>query len=217
MAVNWFEGGRRISKLAMAFVALGGVAYVVFVSEPMPTLSSRGPTQPWFVSGKDCEDPSYARYLWDYDWGGKKRGVVLCFLSLDNGQVPYAVAPTPPEEIAKVEKEDRERQARGEPPPLRFSSPWFYTADAYDSRVQTYVSDAAAKLQLSPEVRERLNADRSAARWRAHIKAFNDALPWVVGLCAFLWALTAILGWIMRGFAGVPKGADFRPRNGAED
>lgn len=212
MAVNWFEGGRRISKLFMTLVALGGLAYVIFVNEPTPTLSIRGPTMPWFVNDEECKSPSYERHLWDYDWGGKKRGLTLCFMALDNGTIPYAVAPTPPEVKRREEAEDRAREARGEPPPLErlIKSPWFYGASEYDSRVQAYVNQSVADLKVTPELRQRLIDTRAKARWRAHRQAFDEAAPWVLGICAFIWLFTAVMGWIVRGFAGVPSGQDFK-------
>src|SRR4051794_4189236 len=80
VAVNWFEGGRRISKLFMVLVAAGGAAYVCFINVPKPTLTSRGPTMPWFVSDDDCPTAAYERGLYDYDWGGSKPGLTLCYL-----------------------------------------------------------------------------------------------------------------------------------------
>jgi hypothetical protein len=34
----------------------------------------------------------------------------------------------------------------------------------------------------------------------------------VLGICAFIWLFAAVMGWIIRGFAGVPSGQDFKPR-----
>lgn len=151
-----------------------------------------------------------------YDWGGSSRGLKLCYLDID-GRIPYAVAPTPPEETRRQEAEDKARKARGEPPPIRLNMPWFYTASEYDSRVQAWVRQSRADLKLTPELRQRFASSRSAAHWRARKQAFNDAAPWVLGLCAFIWLLTAVVGWIVRGFAGVPQGQDFKVNTKARD
>jgi hypothetical protein len=212
MSVNWFEGGRRISTLLMVLVAAGGLAYVAFINEPTPMLSSRGPEMPWFVGDADCKYPSYQRVLPDLEWGGKNPGLALCFLALDNDKIPYAVAPTPPEEKARQareEAEDRTRIARGEPPPIRLASPWYYTDDSYSPRVDAYVAKSVADLKVTRELREQLN--KTPWRFRAHKRAFKEALPWVLGLCIGIWLITAVIGWIVRGFAGVPTGQDFRP------
>jgi hypothetical protein len=147
-----------------------------------------------------------------YDWGGAKPGLILCYLDID-GKVPYAVAPTPPEAKLQEERqaaEDQAKMARGEMPPIRFSNPWFYTADEYDDKVQTYIEQSVASLKVTPDLRQSLKDSRSKVWWRTHKHAFDDALPWVLGLCAAIWLVTAVLGWIVRGFAGVPSGQDFR-------
>lgn len=194
----------------MGLVALGGVVYIAFPGEPTPTLTIRGPTMTWFVSEEDCPSTAHVEYLWGFSWGGDKPGLNLCFLDID-GQIPYAVAPTPPAEALRNELEDQRRKAAGEPPPLRLNAPWFHTGSEYDWQVVKWTKESAASLKITPELRERLKAAQSSARWRAHKEAYLEAAPWVVGICAFLWAITAAMGWIIRGFAGVPKGKDFRP------
>lgn len=203
----------------MAISAVGGAIYTLFPSEPMPTLTTRGPTMPWFVSQEDCLSPAYERSLWDYDWGDSKRGLKLCFLALKNGEIPYAVAPTPPEEIERLKKEKeaelaeiKASVARGEPPKiqLRVDAPWFFTAPEYSELVQDHIEKSIAELNLTPQLRQKLEEARSPARWLAKINAFKDAFPWVAGFCFCIWVLTAVVGWIVRGFAGVPAGRDFR-------
>jgi hypothetical protein len=210
LAVNWFEGGRRISKLLMALVAAGGAVVSYEAYDPRPVVASRGPTMPWFVNDEVCKYPSYERTLVDYDWGGKKPGLTLCFLALDNGKIPYAVAPMPPEEKAKEEAEDRTREARNEPPIVRLTAPWFYTDDSYSARVSAYTEKAVADLKIEPQLRERLTS--TSWRWRAFKRALDQVFPWVVGLCVGIWLITAVIGWIVRGFTGVPTSIDFRPK-----
>ena len=101
--------------------------------------------------------------------------------------------------------------ARGEPPTLIFDTPWFYTAGEFDARVNAYVSQSVADLKIAPELRQRLKDTRSSVRWQAHKKAFDEGAPWVFGLWVFIWLFTAVMGWIVRGFAGVPSGQDFKP------
>ncbi|XAP78261.1 hypothetical protein ABC955_00320 [Citromicrobium bathyomarinum] len=214
MAINWFEGGRRISKLCMGIVVAVGAATVLWRNDPDPVLSSRGPTMPWFVSPDSCPENAYVRYLWDYDWGGNDPGLRLCFLPLPNGSIPYAVAPTPPDELEREAQDKRDnemRMANGEPPKLTIQSPWFYGAPEYDERVQSYVSGSISNLRITPELATRLRDSMSTVRWNDRKKAFNEALPWVAGICGFLWAFTFAMGWIIRGFAGIPTGQDFKP------
>lgn len=224
MAINWFEGGRRISNLCIATVIAIGVTTVFWRDDPDPVLSIRGPTMPWFVSETACPEDAYVRYLWGYQWGGEKPGLRLCFLPV-NGKIPYAIAPTPPEALERevqsdqenrrrYEKENERRLQRGEPPMVPVTpmkSPWFYTASEYDERVQAYVSESIETLRITPELAGELNDSISSVRWADRKKAFGQAAPWVFGIWAFIIAFTYAVGWIVRGFAGIPTGQDFKP------
>ena len=210
---NWFEAGRRISRQLMAVVALAGAALVVFVTDPMPTVSTRAPTMPWFVSDRDCGRSSYRVRGWNDNWGAGEAGLALCFLAFDNGQIPYAVAPTVDEEKlrqARQEAEDRVRMGRAEPRVVRLNSEWFYAADANDSRVYHYADRRVQEFMVTPELRKRLHATRLATRWRAHEKMFRDVAPWVLGICAVIWIFTILMGLNVRLFAGVPTFQDVR-------
>ena len=220
MAINWFEGGRRISKLCMGIVVTVGAATVFWRDDPRPVLSVYGPTMPWFVSPSACPENAYVRVLWDYDWGGEKPGLELCYLPLSGGRVPYAIAPTPPETLKKQaqrERENERRIAKGGPPTIFLYSAWFYGAPSDDERVQAYVSESVSSLRISPELAKRLRESLSSVRWNDRKEAFNDALPWVAGMSGFIWAFTFAMGWIIRGFAGIPIGQDFKPAKAKEE
>lgn len=213
MAINWFEGGRRISYIFMGLVAASGAAYVIWTEEPDPILVSRGPSMPLFVSSAPCPDEWAVTYLWDYDWGGEKPGLRMCFTPLPNGSFPYAIAPTPPEEIERQQAEEHENQKRierGELPIPIVGKPWFYGASEYSMEFVQYKKKAIANLEITPELRETLEASRSNLKRDKRNEAFAEAVPWVAGMCAFIWAFTFAMGWIVRGFAGVPRGQDFR-------
>lgn len=210
MAINWFEGARRISKILMGIVVTIGAATVLWRNDPYPVLTTRGPKMPWFVSGEPCPANAYIRSEWDYDWGGTKPGLRLCYLPLDNGSIPYAVAPTPPEEARRQTEESKRRAAKGMPPAITINSPWFYGAPDYDAKVQDYVSASISDLRVTPDLTKRLKDSLASVRWQDRKDAFTEAFPWVAGICAFLWAFTFGMGWIVRGFAGIPSGQDFR-------
>lgn len=168
---------------------------------------------PWFVAPGDCPESAHVSYLRDYDWGGPKPGLRLCYLPLEDGSIPYAIAPTPPEALAKQAQEQREndrRLAKGEPLKITSNQPWFYSAPEYDGKVLAYTSKSASSLRITPELTTRLRASLQAIWWEGRRKAFNDAFPWVTGICAFLWAFTFAMGWLVRGFAGIPTGQDFK-------
>jgi hypothetical protein len=226
--VNWFEGGRRISKLLMAVVVGIGAVIVIGVDAETPTFFIAGPGQPWRFETKACKSPNYSRYPSDLSVGSES--FVLCFEALSNGKIPYAVAPEP-ENAARARKEqeardaaedaadEKAREARGEPqpPPLIrvVETPrWYYGGDPYDEPAATYIDGQVRAFQLTPQRQEQVRNSATRRQWAARVEAFTDGAPWVIGIVAAVWVLTAVIGWIVRGFAGVPMGSDFRPRRG---
>jgi hypothetical protein len=227
--VNWFEGGRRISKLLMGFAALCGLIYVASVGTPPVTFTTLGPGQDWYLTWADCPYPAYDRHHSDFDFGdGKKRSVWLCFEALNNGNIPYAVAPEPPEAALERQQRDaleevkRRAQAAKDgsvaPPPLvRTGTPqWYYGGDQFSDPVVAYTDQRLREFQLTPTRRSDVLKGLSGATWVNRLGAFIDTFPWVLGAVAFIWIATALVGWIVRGFAGVPRGSDFRTTEPAE-
>jgi hypothetical protein len=47
--------------------------------------------------------------------------------------------------------------------------------------------------------------------WFEYFKKFGVGALGAIGGLIFLWAFTWAVGWIVRGFAGIPRGVDKRP------
>jgi|GEM_PF-3469346 len=219
MAINWFEGGRRICQLLMGIVAVGGFGIVAFTEQPDPQFVTYGPEAPWIVSDNPCPNSGYIKRLWDYDWGGEERGVSLCFIALDDGTFPVQVADPPPGELERREQASREwsaendaRLERGEtilPPP---SWPnWYFTAARYSIEFDQYVARRSSAFEIDADMRENARERQSSALWDERSRVFGEVFPWVAGIWVFLWLFTTAMGWIIRGFAGIPQGMDFKP------
>ncbi len=219
--MNWFEGGRRICHLLMGLVVAGGLVIVAITDQPDPEFVTYGPEAPWSVANKPCPQDGHIERLWDYDWGGEERGVTLCFTALDDGTFPVQVADPPPEEIERREQASKDwsaendaRSERGEtillPPPYL---QWYYTAAEYSPRFDQYVARRRSEFSIDDEMREAARERQSGALWDERKKVFGEVFPWVSGICIFLWLFTVAVGWIIRGFAGVPHGMDFKPSN----
>lgn len=206
MAVNWFEGGRRIRDLLLWAVALCGGIYVIWGSTPTVYFSTRHPDDSWKFTGEDCTYPNESKYLWSYAFKpGDKRSVSLCFLVNEREKIPYREAPRP----------------ENEPPPkiniVPVGSPpipppkWYWEGEAYQSDVQDYMRKRTAEFRMTPELEKAARGGLGKLAWNAGMQRFNDAYPFVFGIAAVFWILTGLTGWIVRGFAGIPAGADFRP------
>ena len=221
MGINWFEGGRRISQLFIGLVAAGGLAIVAFTAQPNPEFTTYGPDAPWIVANEPCPESGHIEYLWDYDWGGKERGVKLCFIAFQDGTFPIQRTDPPPEEVKKQEEasrrfqeENRARVERGEPPMIAPPLPgWFYTAEEYSGSFTEYVDRRRSEFEVTDELKAQARERQSGALWDERQKILGEVFPWAAGICIFLWLFTAAMGWIVRGFAGIPTGRDFKPAN----
>lgn len=91
----------------------------------------------------------------------------------------------------------------GEPQRVRY---WRMN-DAYSSDVSAYTRGVADKFALTPEGRNKAEQRLSKAR----LEQWKQALQVLLGGLAVGWVLTTGIGWIARGFMGVPRGQDRRP------
>ena len=219
--VNWFEGGRRISKLLMAVVLGIGAFILISTAGDRPTFFTAGPGEPWRLEARACQYPNDPHPASGVDVSTAGESVSLCFEALPNGKIPYAIAPEPEDAArarAQQEAADKAAIARGEPPPLRpmQSSKWYYYGNMFDDQIMSYEELRDASFRLTPEMAQRVRETSSSRLWAARREAFQSGAPYVFGVIAFIWVLTAVIGWIVRGFAGVPMDSDFRPAKRAE-
>ncbi len=105
MAVNWFEGGRRITKLCMAIAALIG-GYVAFfeANEPGLEFYTASPLDEWHLRDEDPEPPATlhgwevaaeqcepSETLWTYEIKPKLfRHIRLCYSPGDKSEAEIA-------------------------------------------------------------------------------------------------------------------------------
>ncbi len=77
----------------------------------------------------------------------------------------------------------------------------------YSAGVVAYMEDTAARFSLPPD-----DATVADAEWRQHA---DEQMKWTLVTAAVaavsVWLVTKIIGWIVRGFLGIPMGRDFRP------
>lgn len=219
--VNWFEGGRRISKLLMVIVLGVGAFVLIDTTHEIATFATTGPSDPWHFESQGCTYPNDSRFVTDSDVSAAGESVELCFKTLQNGEIPYAIAPEPADAaLARVKQEaqDKAAIARGDPPPVRPMQPsnWYYSGNSLDEQVMSYENEREKSFRLTPEMAQQVRDSSDSRLWAARREAFRSGAPWVFGIIAFIWVVTAVIGWIVRGFTGVPRGSDFRPREAAE-
>lgn len=208
MAINWFEGGRRISQLFMGIVVAGGIGYVLLGgSTNRVTFETFSPDSPWTYTTKPCSYPDYEHYLDQQFYIGKgKQPVSLCYRTQDD-KILYARA-------KEVVRPVFNPYPVGSPPPVGSKSmakEWtYYTDTPYSPAVESYRLERANSFKPSPAEWEKAEDEFWTIKWKRGWERFSEAVPFVAGGLFAIWLLTTILGWIIRGFAGIPAGQDFK-------
>lgn len=197
MAVNWFEGGRRITKLCMAIAALIG-GYVAFFEANEPKLefytASLLDEWHWRVPA-DPPEPADAcspsETLWAYEIKpSMQRDVRLCFDPSGKSETEIA------DEM--VGDDFRITEARKE--------------GYSDSEIIDYLwTLRVADFSITPAALAKIEKELP----RIEREAFIDHVIEVSSITAYFiggfWIFSFVIGWIVRGFAGIPRGQDFRP------
>lgn len=201
MAINWFEGGRRISQLCIGIVIVGGMA-IIFLDGGGARLTFETTTSldGWHFTTKPCSPPDYAEYL-DYSLpiDGKSEDVALCFRTQD-GKLLYQSAP--PIQLPAVGN-----PPKGSKPPVLNA---FATTDPYSEEGRAYIVERSRRFEAPSAEMQGARSNFWKMKWKLKWTRFKEAIPWVSGLVFGIWLMTAVIGWIVRGFAGIPTGRDFR-------
>ena len=184
---NIFEGCRRIALL-LKVVYLVGVAVVSYGQSPYVSLEffTSRPNEP-FVQRPNAECDTTAdsyEYVTREFAQGKTVSVQLCFKAVrsDNGRLLIPFTVEP-------------------------SGRWWGN-EKYSSDVRNYTSARSREFSLSAEDRD--IASRLWAEQRS--RNVRDAFLFAVGGWIALSVLQALIGWIVRGFLGIPAGQDRRPQ-----
>lgn len=189
MQINVFEGARRISFLLSALAVVVAI-WLAASSDPLVTANYRiyQPGTPIVSAGPDChEQGSTEVYLKTTTPKSRKVWVNVCLmaeqLAMDDGTAKSFI-PLPP-------------GTNGKPS-------WAYAGSEavaqYKERIKrSFVlpADEGQKLDTQFEVKRR--------------KEWRDISVGLAGTLLVFWLGVAAVGWIVRGFAGIPRGQDSRP------
>jgi len=181
--MNIFEGSRRIA-LAIGILATGAIAVAICFDEPYVrvTFTTTGPNRPFLRTKEDCPETAAREYLYRDKSKGRDVGITLCFLAQRFPQDQMLV-------------------------PYRVADGSFWGNERFSSEVSTYASLRAQGFAIPTAEREPLAKEYRQARW----KQVREATQYTaIGIGAY-WALVATIGWIVRGFMGIPRGKDKRP------
>jgi hypothetical protein len=182
MAINVFEGARRVSYLVMGLWCVG-VAIYLFTDTPRVDVSYvvRGPTEPFTHSVEsDCAfaDKSESRHYTTAN--GTSVRAAFCFraVAFKDGKmrVPYRV-------------DDK-------------GLIWGH--ESWSSEVSEYAKRRVNDFTFSASEEKRADD----LYWPTRFRQLKEVVLWLVGGLVAIWFTTFVTGWIVRGFAGIPMGRD---------
>lgn len=199
MATNSFEGARRIAKLVAALWILGWIVAAFTSSSSVwgVTYQIAGPgAVPIRVeSGCDTADDA-SESLSRTTSKGTYVALTLCFKHsvFDDGRklIPYLLDKGTYDDIL----ESKIVKVRGN--------------EKYSTDVLNYTRSVASSFKLSKSDEEWIDAQG----WSVRLKEFGWGALWVIGGLVFIWGFSLAVGWIVRGFRGIPQGQDRREEKG---
>jgi hypothetical protein len=183
-----FEGARRIAILLGALAVVVTVATVALDTPYVSlTYAVRAPGAPFIRSDESCPSEALSKYMSVSTTSGRSASVTLCVPTMlfENGA---ALIPY---------KIDEEGMVWG--------------AAKYSPEVMAYERELEQRFRLPANDVKYLEEQITKARWR---NAKEAAKYLAIGLA--IWAaVVSVIGWIVRGFLGIPNGMDRRPEQPA--
>jgi hypothetical protein len=224
MKLNIFSGSRRIALVLGAAWTIGCIAYGAF-SEPHVYLTyavsgfGASPKRAESCLSRDAQKFTTYTAPW-----GEEVNITLCFIAgeADDGSylIPYrrVVSPENPEakRIYAARDQALKQGASSDAAkltdfllkmPVDASGPaTVWMGGEYDPDVRRYIDGVADSFRLDPDGFTRWKEVKAERAWEQWKQAFMV----LFGGLAAGWALTACIGWVARGFLGIPKGRDMR-------
>jgi len=186
---NVFEGSRRIALLIKVLWVIG-VIVVAYSQTPYVsiTMFTGMPDDPFArIADMPCGTDDDSEYVTREFAPGRTVSVHLCFMA--------------------ATASDNRRLI-----PFRMDADgkrWMGN-EKYTSEVMNYTAARGRQFALSADDRSRAAELWDAARW----ENLRNAGAFLVGGWIVLCLLQLIIGWIVRGFMGIPWGQDRRPEQG---
>lgn len=185
MAINIFEGARRIALLSTG-VATIGIVIALFTYDPyMPiTYSIAHPTGHFVRMEDSCPSDAGKHYFTAKTSTGKAVSVDLCLLAMSFGKNGDRLIPYKADEQGMI-----------------------WGAASYSSEVSTYERKLEERFKIPLSDEEQI-AKEISRRYRENM---TEGFGYLVAGLAIFGGVVWAIGWIVRGFLGIPLGMDKRP------
>lgn len=184
MHINMFQGGRRVAAL---LAALATIVVLLIAATSHPYLSinyqQSGVDQPPVRTDESCPTEASSDYFSASTPEHHTVYITLCLLTMPSGKNEQQLVPYKTDASGTV-----------------------WGAPAYSSQVSSYASNTQSRFVLSAADGSWADSQISRRYWS---NWFHSIGYLAVGLLIF-WAIVWAIGWVVRGFAGVPPGQDHR-------
>ena len=234
MSTNWFEGGRRITYLLMGISAAIGGYSAYDLSPNRVQLFTTSPRDDWSFDDNpfskftplECAE---TKFVYDYQINDDLvRNISLCFQPDDQGGIIYFDKREESEYLKRVEAAIVKASASGNKDDakvlaLAASNIRITIAEADldgaqtisggpgEPEVKSYVDQRTAKFELNSEARLKIEKNLPKIERDEWIENSKEVLSIAAYFVGGFWIFSFVMGWIIRGFAGIPRGQDFRP------
>jgi hypothetical protein len=191
--MNIFEGSRRIAMLVGASILVVSIFNAFTIGKDIYVyykIENIGSTPVLAESGlSECQDDAYREYSVKKTTlpSGIMVSTTLCFPTVSGFKGGEKLIPY------KMDK----------------TSGLMWGADKYNNLVRDYAKEVANEFQIPVADHKKLESISSANWWRDFKAGFMLTAAGLVVLYIF----TLGVGWIVRGFMGIPHGQDSKPSN----
>lgn len=183
--MNVFEGARRISALVIGLTLFAGI-WAAVEKDPNVEIQYliRGLNTPPVRSDEECLPWVDGSVTKTYQTPkGRNFNIDLCFKASGSG-----------------EKQIPYRDA---------GNSYTYVGNRWSPEVEAYMKEYA-ETRFAPTQQDAIDADDKY--WRFIFQERLKVFGWFVLASFVFWATTWVVGWIARGFAGIPMGHDRKPQ-----
>lgn len=188
--MNIFEGSRRIAKITAALWAVGCVLYASINSPTVYVtyeISSYGITP---MLTENCPTDAAKEFPsgWQTTDKGTSVSLTLCFWAID-GFTGKSSRLIPYKIDEKTEK--------------------LWGNEKYSPDVVAYTRKVAETFKIPPADFPKIDAQHSSLWWKGFFETMGVMLAGIVFLFGFTWSI----GYVARGFMGIPSKSDTRDNN----
>lgn len=212
MAINIFEGARRIAKIFAAVWVMGWVVAAFFVS---PSVDVRYmitfPGKPPVRMVEECPSNSATEYMYKKTTSGTEARIEVCFLALTAEDGTSIIPIVSKEELNQIAKKADAKGDRNAVDTIlvilegmEAQRTIIWGKEKYSPEVSQYTKRIEALFAIPQDDEEWIDG-----QWRVQfLKELGQgsfvAMSGLVFLLVFTWGI----GWIIRGFMGIPRGKD---------